>query len=82
MSTLTIRNIDEGLKGRLRMRAALNGRSMEAEVRAILREMLLDADPPERGLGSRIHERFAGLGGDELALPARDEPPRAPDLAG
>jgi hypothetical protein len=49
---------------------------MEAEVRAILTERLT---PPaaERGLGSRIRARFAGLDG-ELQLPDRsDEPPRA-----
>jgi antitoxin FitA len=49
---------------------------MEAEVRAILTERL---PPPaaERGLGSRIHARFADLEG-ELQLPDRsDEPPRA-----
>ena len=40
MSTLTIRNLDEDVKARLRVRAAENGRSMEAEVRAILRDSL------------------------------------------
>ena len=36
MSTLTIRKVDEEVKKRLQVRAAENGRSMEAEVRAIL----------------------------------------------
>jgi len=49
---------------------------MEAEVRAILAECL--ASPaPGFGLGSHIHARFAALGGADLALPARDESPRA-----
>ena len=49
---------------------------MEAEVRAILTERLAP-DSAERGLGSRIHARFAGLEG-ELQLPDRsDEPSRA-----
>lgn len=78
MSTLTVRNLDEGLKARLRIRAALNGRSMEAEARAILREIL--GDDPAGGVGSRIHERFAGLDADELELAPRDEAPRAADL--
>lgn len=78
MSTLTVRNLDDELKARLRVRAAENGRSMEAEARAILRSTLGDAST-ER-LGSRIHERFAGLAGDTLDLPARSEPPRAADL--
>jgi len=42
---------------------------MEAEVRAILQERLGPlAD--QNGLGSRIHERFAGLD-DELRIPDR-----------
>ena len=49
---------------------------MEAEVRAILQERLA-VRHSERGLGSSIHERFAGLGG-ELQVPDRgSEPPRA-----
>ena len=36
MATLTIRNVDERVKRKLQIRAAYNGRSMEAEVRALL----------------------------------------------
>ena len=70
MSTLTVRDLDEELKARLRVRAAENGRSMEAEVRAILRSIRFGATPDDR-LGTRIHERFAALDGAELALPPR-----------
>lgn len=78
-STLTVRNLDEVVKERLRVRAAENGRSMEAEARAILRDALLG--PAAAGsLGSRIHARFRGLRGDALELPARTERPRAVDL--
>jgi antitoxin FitA len=76
MATLTIRGLDPETHARLRVEAARHGRSMEAEVRAILTERL---SPPDRqgGLGSRIHERFAGLDG-ELQNPDRDrEAPRA-----
>ena len=53
---------------------------MEAEVRAILREAL--AKPSTSvGLGTRIHQRFAAVGGADLDLPARDEKSRAPQLA-
>jgi plasmid stability protein len=80
MSTLTVRNLDDALKTRLRVRAAQNGRSMEAEVRAILHASLAgDAGPGDR-LGSRISARFAGLAGDALQLPSRDDAPRAADL--
>jgi plasmid stability protein len=76
MATLTVRGFDDELHARLRVRAAQHGRSMEAEVRAILREQLL-ASPPAAGLGSRIHARFAALGGVELEPPSRSESPRA-----
>jgi plasmid stability protein len=80
MSTLTVRNLDDGLKARLRVRAAENGRSMEAEARAILRSTLVGSAGADERLGSRIHERFAGLRGDKLELPSRTELPRAADL--
>ena len=38
MGTLTIRNVEPAVKEKLRVRAARNGRSMEAELRAILAE--------------------------------------------
>lgn len=80
MASLIVRNLDEDLKARLRVRAAQHGRSMEAEVREILRNSLAPAQP--RGVGSRIHARLAGLGLDELELPARTELPRQVDLGG
>lgn len=64
MSRLTIRNLDDALKRRLRIRAAEHGRSMEDEVRVILRET---AAP--RNLAEAIRARVAALGGVELALP-------------
>jgi antitoxin FitA len=79
-AALTVRNLDDAVKRRLRLRAAENGRSMEAEARAILRDALLGPAASESRLGSRIHGRFAGLRGDALELPAREEPPRAADL--
>jgi antitoxin FitA len=75
MATLTIRDVDEELRAKLRVRAARHGRSMEAEVRAILHDALVK--PASRdGLGSRIHQRFAAIGGVEVAPPERTERPR------
>lgn len=75
-ATLTIRGLDPETHARLRIEAAHHGRSMEAEVRAILQEWL-NTRNSERGLGSKIHERFSGLG-EELPVPDRvKEPPRA-----
>ncbi|MDA8062992.1 MAG: plasmid stabilization protein [Actinomycetota bacterium] len=78
MSTLTVRNLDEDLKARLRVRAARHGRSMEAEVREILRESL--AGSQQRRVGSRIHARLVGLGLDEIELPPRTELTRQVDF--
>ncbi len=75
MATLTIRDLDEDLRAQLRVRAARHGRSMEAEVRAILRDAL--AKPQvSGGLGTRVHQRFATLGGIDLEQPERVERPR------
>jgi plasmid stability protein len=79
MATLTIRDLDEDLRASLRVRAARHGRSMEAEVREILRDALARPASPER-LGSRVRQRFADLGGVDLDLPARTDPPRAAPL--
>ena len=76
MTTLTIRNIEPEIKTKLRLSAAANGRSMEEEMRCILRQVLAP-QPISAGLGSRIHTRFAPLGGVELDIPARTDLPRA-----
>lgn len=83
MTTLTIRNLDPALKEKLRVTAAEHGRSMEEEVRTILRNTLNRPDSEvSGGLGSRIHARFAELGGVELAEPRRHEDPRAAGFEG
>lgn len=76
MASITIRNLDQTLKGRLRIRAAEHGRSMEEEVRAILKAAV-DAPVPSENLASAICSRMAGLGGVELDIPPR-EPMREP----
>ncbi len=75
MTTLTIRNLEPEIKTKLRMSAASNGRSMEEEMRVILRNVLAPK-PISTGLGSRIHARFAVLGGVNLDIPARSDVPR------
>jgi antitoxin FitA len=77
MSTLTIRNLEPAIKDKLRMSAATHGRSMEEEVRTILRSVLSQPAAPATGMGSRIHARFAAIGGVELDVPARTSVPRA-----
>lgn len=76
VAAITIRNLDDDVKTSLRVQAARHGRSMEDEARRILRDALIPQQPTG-GLGTRIHHRFASLGGVDLDLPARDEPTRA-----
>jgi plasmid stability protein len=80
VATLTIRGLPDALRDRLRLEAARNGRSMEAEVRAMLEERYGGLGPAAGALGSRIHARFAALGSAELELSARSERPRAADF--
>jgi plasmid stability protein len=77
MASLTIRNLEEGVKSRLRVQAASRGRSMEDEARHILRAALAKASPRESGLVERIRERFAPLGDVQLPIATR-EPVREP----
>jgi plasmid stability protein len=66
MAAMTIRNIDDALKSRLRVRAAMHGRSMEDEARDILRAALSTEAPRTRDLGQAIRERFAAFDGVDL----------------
>jgi len=68
MGTLTVRNLDESVKTKLRIQAAQHGWAMEEEVRRVLTQATLGVGQ-EAALGSRIHARFKGLGG--LEVPAR-----------
>ncbi|MFT3759827.1 FitA-like ribbon-helix-helix domain-containing protein [Thauera sp.] len=72
MATMTIRNIDEGLKARLRIRAAQHGRSMEDEVRDILHGALSVETERGASLVAAIRARVEDLGGVELELPSRE----------
>lgn len=74
MPTLTIRNIDPQVHQRLRERAARNGRSVEAEVREILRDI---ADGPEKNFGLAWYGMTRTVGGVELDIPERSRPREA-----
>lgn len=79
MPSLTIRNLDEETKSRLRVRAATHDRSMEEEARVILRTALArDSTPAD--LAVAVRKRFARFGGVELELPGRDPIREPPDL--
>lgn len=76
MATITIRNVDEAAKRRLQVRAALNGRSMEAELREMVSglpelssESAKTVEVPEENLGTAIHNLFAPMGGIDFQIP-------------
>ena len=78
MASITIRNLDDDVKTRLRVRAASHGRSMEEEARLILREAV-GRMPSLRTLASIIRAHFGPSRGVDLELPSREpirEPPR------
>ena len=75
MAAITVRNLDDHVKQRLRVRAARHGRSMEAEVRAIIVEAVgVEVEP--KNILMALHERFGELGGVDLDIPPRNTPPR------
>ena len=81
LATIVIRNLDEKVKRKLQVRAALNGRSMEAEVRATLADLPEESSDDEAlavkarrenfNIATAIHRRFAGLGADDIPIPPR-----------
>jgi len=78
MASITIRHLDDELKRRLRIRAAVHDRSMEEEAREILRQVVGEAATPSN-LAAAIRSRIAALGGAELDIPPREsmrDPPR------
>lgn len=80
MAAVSIRNLDDQVRERLRIRAAANRRSMEAEIRAILAEAV--SEPGDsKGLLASLVERFSEVGGVTLDLPERSATVRSPDLS-
>jgi plasmid stability protein len=79
VASITIRNLDEDTKTRLRIRAAHRRRSMEEEARHILRAALAGDESAPPNLAETIGRRFRPLGGVDLRVPPREpmrEPPR------
>ena len=81
MATMTIRNLDDELKARLRIRAAQHGKSMEEEARSILRDALKSEPLSGKELVQRIREMAEPYGGIELELP-REPMREPPDFSG
>ena len=79
MASITIRNLDDDIKRRLRVRAAEHGRSMEEEARDILRQVVGQPSAPPN-LGQAIHARFAAAGGVDLPPTKRSAARPVPDF--
>jgi plasmid stability protein len=75
-ASITIRNLDDEIMQRLRVRAAERGHTVEEEVRDILRRVTSEGSAP-RNFAAAIRARVAPADRVDLALPAR-EPMREP----
>lgn len=80
VAAISVRNLEDGVKERLRVRAARHGRSMESEVRAILVEAVREPNDAD-GLLHAMLDRFGEIGGVALELPPRATPARAANLS-
>lgn len=80
MASLTIRNIDDTVKERLRVRAALHGHSMEEEARVILKTAVEGITGV--ALWQLSRDLFGGNSGDAPPLPPRNGDRAAPDFGG
>jgi len=80
VAAVSVRDLDDVVRDRLRVRAAQHGRSMEAEIRVILTEAVAPPAGP-RGLAQTLLDRFGDIGGVNLDPPSRAEVPRAANLA-
>jgi plasmid stability protein len=78
MASITIRQLEETTKRKLRVRAARHGRSMEQEAREILKTAVNQPEE-QTDLGEAIRRRFAKYGGVDLKIPPR-EPMREPPI--
>lgn len=80
MAQVVVRQLEEDVKARLKRRAERHGRSMEEEVREILRNAAREETPSLARLGSRIAARFGKVGLKDDFPELRGHSPRPADL--
>lgn len=80
MAQLVVRDLEEGVKARLKRRAEHHGRSMEEEIRHILRNAVKESSRPITSLGSRIAARFANTGLSTDLPELRGQVPRSAEF--
>ncbi len=79
MTQLTIRNIDDATRLKLRTRAAAKGRSLEAELRDIITRAAAEG-LPSKHVGRSVRQRFEHVGGVELDIPPRSKARDVPNF--
>jgi plasmid stability protein len=77
VAQLVVRNLEEDVKARLQRRANRHRQSMEEEVRDILRNAVRAEGGDTTALGSRLRDRFTGIGLEEDIPPFRGQRARA-----
>lgn len=77
MSAITVRQLPDDVKHQLRMRAAANGRSMEAEARSILVDALAEARRVDLTWVEQLIALGEELGGVEIPEVSDDPAPAA-----
>ncbi len=82
MAQFVVRHLEEEVKARLKRRAERHGRSMEDEVRQILRNAVKQENKPVARLGTRIAARFRKVGLRADLPELRGQPARQADLDG
>ena len=80
MAQFVVRQLEDDLKARLKRRAERHGRSMEAEIREILRNATSEKSLAIARLGSRIAARFRKTGLTADLPEVRGQRPQAADL--
>ena len=82
MAQIIVRNLDDDVRDKLRAMAASHGRSMEEEIRELLRAATLGTSLVEAtGLGRRLAARFAECGVEDGFPELRGQPAKPADLA-
>ena len=80
MAQLIVRNLEEDVKIRLRQRASLHGRSVEEEVRDILRNATKENNKRTGGIGSAMSDLFRNVGLRQDIPEFKGTSPRPTDL--
>jgi antitoxin FitA len=74
MAEMVVRKLDDDVKAKLQERARQRGRSIEEEVREILRDAVRSGRQKATPLGKRLRALFSGIGLEQHILECRSQP--------